>query len=289
MAHRKGRVGNAGELRTAAAFLLPALFALFLFRLLPAGYAVLESFKHRGAFVGFENYLFMFRTPGFLNSMKVTLLFNLIINPVQIVIALALALLFTRNIFLGSFWRVMVFTPVAIPLAISSMIWGVAFRPDDGILNALLTAAGFNAQPFLTSPDQALLSIIILATWVGVGFWMLFLVAGLGEIPQSYYDAAKVDGAGWWRILFQITLPMLRRVLAFVLVADTVSNFRLFAPVHILTNGGPQESTNLLLFEIYRQAYTFGDIALAFSEVVLLIVIMLSIVMVQFRLLHVEE
>ena len=104
---------------------------------------------------------------------------------------------------------------------------------------------GIPPQPFLTSPQQALLSIMILLSWIGVGYWMMFLIAGINDIPATYYEAAAIDGASAWRQLWSITLPLLRRPLAFVLVADTVSNFLVFAPVQILTKGGPNGSTNL--------------------------------------------
>lgn len=272
----------------ALLFLAPALIALFLFRLLPAGYAIKRSFEINGSFVGFENYKFLLTMPQFINSVKVTIIFNAIINPMQIFIALILAILLVQKVKAANVWRIIIFMPVAVPITISSIVWGIAFRPEDGLVNAILAVFNIPKQPWLTSPDQALFSIMILATWVGAGYWMIFLIAGLKDIPDVYYDAAKVDGAGWWKTLFRITLPMLRRPLAFVLVADTVANFLLFPPVQILTRGGPNESTNLVIHDIYRQAYTFGDMSIAYSEVVLLMLVMTLIVILEFRLLRSE-
>lgn len=267
------------------AFVAPALIALLLFRLLPTLQAVRGSVENRGEFVGLENYQFLFASESFRKSLSTTLLFGAIINPLQVVLALALALLLTQRLPAVRLWRTLIFLPVAVPLLVSAVIWGIAFRPD-GPLNALLAALGFPPQPFLTSPDQALFSIIILASWVGVGYWMTFLIAGLQDIPPDYAEAAAIDGAGWWRTFWQITLPLLRRPLAFVLVADTVANFLLFAPVQVLTRGGPAEATNLIMFEIYRQAYTFGDLGLASAEVVIVVLILLVIVALEFRLLQ---
>ncbi|GAA2410385.1 hypothetical protein GCM10010191_19060 [Actinomadura vinacea] len=152
-------------------------------------------------------------------------------------------------------------------------------------LNGILGALGLPDQPFLTSPTQSLLSIIILVSWVGVGYWMMFLIAGLKDIPYSTYEAAAIDGAGWWRTFFRITLPQLRRPLLFVLVADTVANFMVFAPVEILTGGGPEGSTNLIMFDTYQRAYVTGDLPAAAAETFILLGIALTVVWIQFRLL----
>jgi multiple sugar transport system permease protein len=181
-------------------------------------------------------------------------------------------------------WRTLIFLPIAVPQAVAAVVWGVAFRPD-GPLNAALVQLGLPPQPFLSSADQALPSLIALVSWIGVGYWMMFLIAGLLDIPRSYYEAAAVDGASAWQGFRHITLPLLRRPLLFVLVADTVANFLVFAPVQILTQGGPQGSTHLVMFDIYDQAYRVGDVRLANAETVLLVVVVLAIVTVQFRLL----
>jgi len=266
-------------------FLAPAMLALLLFRLLPMGYAIVNSLEHNNHFVGLENYRFLLQSSSFWNALKVTVLFGIIINPLQIILALLVAVLLTQGIPWRSLWRTLVFLPAAIPFISSSIIWSMAFRPD-GILNALLAAFHLGPQPFLTSSSQALYCIMVLASWIGVGYWMVFLIAGLQDIPVVYREAAAIDGANTLRTFFQIVLPLLRRPLAFVLVADTVANFLLFAPIQALTRGGPDDSTNLLMFDVFRQAYTYGDVGLAYSEVSILVLVMLGIVMVQFRLLQ---
>lgn len=273
----------------AIAFLAPALVALVAFRLIPAGYSIVESFRAGGSWVGLSNYRFMFETDAVVDSLVNTLLFNLWINPLQIAVALALALLLYERPYLAGAWRMLVFMPAAVPLSVSTIVWGVGFRPDDGIVNAVLVAIGLPPQPWLTSPDQALVAIAILASWAGVGYWMLFLVAGLQDVPRSYLEAARLDGAGFWTSFLHIQLPLLKRPLAFVLVADTVANFLLFPPIQILTRGGPQGSTNLLIYEIYRNAFTFADYGLAYAQMVLLIGVMTVIVAIQFRLLRSQD
>jgi multiple sugar transport system permease protein len=299
-AHRRSRTPGPDRLRRqwgqgsiAIAFLLPALIALVLLRLIPAGVAFVDSLSRTSllggtTFVGLGNYLELFGNADFQNSIGITLLFAVIINPLQIAAALLLAILFTRRAAGSRFWRSMVILPIAVPPAVSAVIWSVIYRPD-GLGNAFLAVIGIPPQPFLTSPYQALLSIMILLSWIGVGYWMMFLIAGLNDIPASYYEAASLDGASGWRQLWAITLPLLRRPLAFVLVADTVSNFLIFAPVQILTKGGPNGSTNLLMHDLYTRAYTFGDVNKAQAEVVILVLITVLIVAVQFRLLRSED
>ncbi len=292
MAHPDPSSGLGGASRrrlmliaAAAGFLGPALLTLLAFRLAPTAMAVVESFRTPAGF-GLENYAALFSSPTFVNSIIVTLLFSVIINPVQVALALALGLLLNQAVPGRTLARVAVFLPVAAPLAVASLVWGIAMRPSDGPLNAMLEMVGQSSQPWLTSPDQALLSIMIIVTWAGVGYWTVFIIAGLKEIPEELYEAATLDGANWWKSLFQITLPMLRRTVLFVLVANTVGNFLIFAPVQILTRGGPQGSTSLFIYEIYETGFTFADISAASAGVVVLLLVMLSFITLQFRLLR---
>ncbi|WP_052226854.1 carbohydrate ABC transporter permease [Microbacterium mangrovi] len=291
-APRRGR-HRPGPGSIALLFLLPALLALVVLRLAPAAVALVDSLSRTTllggtSFVGLGNYFELFANPDFQNAIGVTLLFALVINPLQIAAAVLLAILFTKRAAGSRFWRSMVILPIAVPPAVSAVVWSVIYRPD-GLANSFLAVFGIPPQPFLTSQSQALLSIMILLSWIGVGYWMMFLIAGLNDIPASYYEAASIDGASGWRQLWSITLPLLRRPLAFVLVADTVSNFLVFAPVQILTKGGPNGSTNLLMYDLYTRAYTFGDINKAQAEVVILVVITVAIVALQFRLLRAED
>lgn len=159
-------------------------------------------------------------------------------------------------------------------------------RPDNGLLNSLLSLFGIPGQPWLTSPDQALWAMIIIASWVGVGYWSLFLLAGLYGINDAVVEAAKLDGAGYFRTLFSVRLPMIKGPLLFVLVADTSVNLLLFAPVQMLTSGGPENTTSLVMFDIYRNAFVFNDLPLAAAETVVLIILVLTVVALQFRLLR---
>jgi multiple sugar transport system permease protein len=152
-------------------------------------------------------------------------------------------------------------------------------------VNGLLGLADIPSQPFFTSPDQVIFAVILLASWIGIGYWMVFLIAGLNDIPPVYYEAAKLDGAGPVRSFLFITLPLLRRPMLFVLVADTVANFVLFAPIQILTRGGPQRQSNFLMYDVFHRSFELSDPYSAAAELIVLLVIMLVIVTAQFRLI----
>ncbi|MFD6055559.1 carbohydrate ABC transporter permease [Agromyces sp. NPDC060279] len=290
---RPTRRGRRHPALIALAFLAPALIALLVLRLAPAAVALWDSLFRTSIlggtqFVALGNYFELFGNPDFQNALLVTLVFTILINPLQVATAFLLAVLYTRKAAGSKIWRSLVILPIAVPPAVSAVIWSVIYRPD-GLANAFLDLLGLPAQPFLTSPQQALASIMVLLSWIGVGYWMMFLIAGINDIPRSYYEAASLDGASAWRQLWTITFPLVRRPLAFVLVADTVSNLLVFAPVQILTKGGPEGSTNLLMYDIFTRAYTLGDLNTAQAEVVILVLITLVIVALQFRLLRSED
>lgn len=272
------------DLLAALAFLTPALIAVFVLRLIPVVFAGEMAFSSRNSAFTLATFQRVFDDPVFWGSLKTTLLFGLIINPVQIGLALALAVLMTRKIPMVGLWRTFILLPVAIPQVVSAVVWQVMLRPD-GPLNGIAVQLGLTPIPWLISPRYALWSVIIVCSWVGVGYWMTFLVAGIHEISPSLYEAAEVDGANGWQQFWNITLPGIKNQLLFVLVADTVSNFLVFAPVRVLTQGGPSRSTNLIMHNIFEQAYTLGDLHAASAQTLVLVVIVLAIVAVQFRLM----
>jgi multiple sugar transport system permease protein len=278
----------------ALAFLTPALLSLALLRLIPAGVALVQSLSRESllsggtTFAGVQNYLDLASNPDFRQSVLVTLVFTIVINPLQVGVAFLLAVLYTRRAAGSRVWRSLVVLPIAVPPAVSAVMWSVIYRPD-GLANAFLERIGLPSQPFLTSTSQALPSIIVLLSWIGIGYWMLFLIAGINEIPDEINEAASLDGARGLRKLWSITLPLVRRPLAFVLVADTVSNLLVFAPVQILTKGGPQGTTNLMMYDIFTRAYAIGDIHTAQAEVVILVLVTLAVVAMQFRLLKGDD
>ena len=155
-----------------------------------------------------------------------------------------------------------------------------------GVINSLLGMLQIPPQPFLTSSSQAIYCIMLITTWIGVGYWMMFLLAGLKNVDRAVYDSARVDGAGWLTITLKITIPMIRRTLAFVLIADTTINLLMFAPMQIITSGGPQRSTAVLMYEAYKSYFLYVDKGRGDAIVAVLLLIIAFVCAVQFLLIN---
>ena len=268
-------------------FLLPAVMLLLVFNLYPTLATLNESLhvksfiNNERIFVGLENFERIFRDPVFWKSVQVTLWFSILVNPIQIALALSLALLANQKVRGISVFRSIYLLPVAVSINVTTVVWGLMLDSDSGLINGILAAVDIPKQPFLTAPSHALWSIIILATWKGVPLWALFFLAGLQGIPESVVEAAKIDGANRRQIFTMITLPLLRGVLLFVLIADTVANFLLFAPVQLLTEGGPQLSTNLIMYETYRRGFVYNDLFTSAAMLLVMLVFVLMVILLQ--------
>ena len=273
-------------------FLLPALLLLIVFNLMPTIATLVEStfvLSLRSGdriFAGMANYNRIFNDPIFWKSLQVTVVFSLLVNPIQIALALALSLLINQKLPGIGIFRSIYLLPIAVSLNVTAIVWGLMLDQNSGMVNGILAQLGVARQPFLHSVDQALWSIILIASWIGVPLWSLFILAGLQNIPPPVLEAAKIDGANAWQSFTRITLPLLRRVLAFVLVADTVANFLMFAPILLLTNGGPRLSTNLIMYETYRRGFLYGDLgasAAMLSVMLLIVFVIVGIELYVFR------
>jgi len=276
--------------------LAPALVCLAVFRLWPIATTLLGSLYSQSIMqagkdvcVGLNNYTQLFRDPIFWQSLWVTIKLNLVINPLQVFIALLLAIMANQRFRGIGFYRLLFFIPLGVSVPIASILWRIMLDPNSGLANSLINLAGIPSQPFLISKDQALWCIVAIATWKGASFWMIFLWAGLQDIPRQLYEAARIDGAGGISRFFRITFPLLRRPLLFVLITDTAVNFLLFVPMFLLTRGGPSYSTNVLMYEAYKSGFVYGDMGRALALVMVLLVLVIATVAMQFRLFSQEE
>lgn len=280
------------EERVAYLFLLPALAGLALFRVYPiveaiAGALYRDVFTSHGprtVFAGLANFGSLVADPVFWASLWVTLELNLIINPLQVALALGLALMVDRAGRAVRLYRLLVLVPIGVSLPVATLVWRLMLDPNGGFVNALLGRLGIPPQPFYTSAGQALWSIILIANWKGVSYWMVFVLAGLQAIPAELKEAAAIDGAGPLQRFARVTLPLLRGPLLFVLVADTVINFVMFVPMYLLTRGGPSGATNVLMYQAYKVGFAFGDMGQALAIVTVLLALLLGVVTWQFRL-----
>jgi len=278
-------------------FLLPSLSGLILFRFYPIilnfyGSLYYTSYSSQGEtsiFSGLSNYIDLYYDSVFWNSLKVTFLLNLFINPIQITIALIVALLIKENTLFNRISRTLFLIPLGISIAISSSIWKILLNQTYGLINGILEFLSIPPQPFLTSSNQAIWCIVLVASWCGISYWMIFFLVGLQEIPNELYESAKIDGSNNWNTFWKITLPLLKRTILFVTVADTSANFLLFVPMYMLTKGGPNMSTDTLMYEAYSSAFIYSDFRRALTLSSVLLIILLIVIFFEFKMLSKED
>lgn len=266
----------------------PTIILILLFKIYPILENVFTSFLWKGEW-STRSYEMIFADKTFWKSLWLTIKFNLILTPIQVVISIGMALLVSIRMRGIGVFRTIYYLPVAISITVACMMWNMMLNPSNGVVNSFLLKLGFEAQPFFTGSKQALASIMMIATWKGCGYWMMFLLAGIKDISQELFESAKIDGASYWVTTFRITIPLLKRPLAFVIIADTTSNLLLFAPMYMITKGGPQGSTNVLMYEAYKSAFIYGDQTRAAALMTVLLLLVGIIVAIQFVALNKES
>lgn len=278
------------EYQAAFILLLPAAVGLLLFSFFPILQAFQVSFDDapllspQRTFIGLDNYTTALRDPVFVQALINTVDYAVEVVVLQVVVALALALL-VRHYFPGiGFFRSAYFLPVVTSLVVVSTVWKIMYHTDDGLINSLLRTGSLPPIPWLTSADVALWSIVILGVWKEVGFSMLVLLGGLHNIPHDYYEAAAIDGATGWHSFWHITLPLLRRALLFVVVLSTINAFKLFTPIYVMTDGGPADSTQTVVFYIFQTAFRYYKLGYASALSFLLLMLVVVLAAVQFGL-----
>lgn len=246
----------------AYAFLAPALFFVIVLFIIPIGYNVLISFFDwsilgRREFIGLENYVSVFTSERFLNAFGNTVYFAVLAVPVGIVLSLAVALGFNAlTITRGTgLVRALYFAPVVASLTAVAFVWLWIFNPAYGLANGLLSDLGLPGQEWLTGESQVIPSLASMYVWARLGFNVIILVAGLNAIDHSYYEAARLDGAGPFRMLRSITLPLLNRQLILVATLEVMNALKLFELPFVATKGGPVGSSRSIVMEIYELAF----------------------------------
>lgn len=268
--------------------LAPALIFILVFKIYPMISVSIGSFFRDGKFT-FQTYRILFKDKTFWNSLLVTLKMNVIIIPLQVLISMILALLVNNNVKGIGVFRSIYYLPVTMAISVASVTWSLMMNVNNGVFNSILSIFGVKSQGFFTDPKQALWCIIIMASWKGCGMWMMYLLAGLKGVDTSIYESARLDGAGYFTTLTKITLPLIKRTMLFVVVANTTSNMLLFAPSKLITEGGPQNSTNVLMYEVYKSAFRNGNMSRAGAITAILLVIIMITVIGQFKMMNTSD
>jgi len=272
------------QMMIAFLFILPAIINFTVFRYIPIAASVRASFYQysllRGLrdFIGLDHYSRMLSDATFWQSLQVTSLFVLYKVPIQIVLSLALAVLLQRETIGAGVVRSAILTPMVTSIIVGSIIWAMMYHSQLGLIQSFLNAVGLPRQAFLSDASRALPAVTVMMIWKDLGFSFIILLAGLKAIPQTYYEAALVDGANAWEAFRRVTIPLLMPVLMFVVVTQAVFSFQVFVPVYQMTRGGPLDSTKVLVYYIYQQGFRFQDMgyASALSVVALIIMVIIS-------------
>lgn len=270
-------------------YLLPTIVLLGVFLFYPILKTLYFSFfKVTGGgvtkgFVGFHHYATLLTSAQFGKSMGSTFLFVLYTVPGEIIIALFLALLASERLKGIGFFRTIFSSTISVSVAAGASIFSFFYHPTLGVLNHMLGWFGIGGVDWLTSSSWALFSIALTTIWMGLGINFIIILGGLQNISEELYESAKIDGAGYWSRLFKITIPMLSPTLFFVIIIAVIGSFQTFGQIDILTHGGPANSTNLIVYSIYEQAFSFGNYGYASAQAIVLFIIILIVTVIQFR------
>ncbi len=266
-------------------FSFPALMGIGLFSLGPMLYALYMSFHDVNIispvmpFVGLQNYENLVQDQVFWTSVRNSAYFTVVVVPIQSTLALALAFLINQRIRGRILFRASYFMPVVISTVVAASVWQLMYDPTHGLLNSLLHAVGIPGQPWLGSSVQAMPAVMLMCIWKTTGFFMIIFLAGLQEIPNEFYEAARIDGAGGGQLFRLITLPLLQRTSLFVLVITTMDALRVFTQIYVMTGGGPANATSTIVFYIWRTAFRqmkMGD-ATAMAFVLFVLIFLLTL------------
>lgn len=272
-------------------FLSPAMIILGLFLFLPTLLSIYSAFTNyylltpdATEFVGLDNFVKLFSDTVFLQSLKNIGQFVIFIIPIQLGLALGLALLVNNRRKSTILFKVAFFAPVVMSLVVVSVLWMVLLNPSSGLINAFLEQIGIDPQPFLTDPTQAMYVIIIVSAWQGAGYQMLIFLAGLQNIPSSLYEAASIDGASKWQQFWSITLPMLKPTSILILTTTLIDAFKLVIQPMVMTQGGPLNSTMTPVYYIYRTGFTDRMVGYASAITVVFGAIIIIFTLIQRKL-----
>lgn len=270
-------------------FIAPVMVAFGLFRVWPALQTLyfsafkVELLRGRLTFIGLQNFADLLADEIFRQAALNTVIYAAVIVPVAAALGLGLAVLFNESFRGRELLKALYFAPMVTSTVAAAMVWWWLYNPQFGLFNVLLRLLHLPTSSWLLSTTMALPSIIIFSVWKTVGYNMVIYLAGLQGIPQEYYEAATLDGAGAFHRFWRITLPLLAPVTAFIVIYNGIFAFQVFDQVFVLTGGGPANATNVVVLELYRQAFQRYRFGYASAQALVLFAFLLVITVVQYR------
>ena len=275
--------------RTAALFIAPSFIPLVFFMIFPMFAAVVLSFSSWDLlspphWIGLANFQELVHNKDFHNALKNTLIFIAGYLPLVYVLGLSAALALDRKFRGSAILRAAYFLPVITSWVVVALLWKWILNPNGGLVNSTLAAIGIHGPGWWTSKSWSMISVIIPSAWKDLGYVMLILLAGLQSIPPEYKEAAAIDGASRRQILFRITLPLLTPASFFILVVSLINNVQVFDQIYVMTQGGPEGSTSVVVQQIVKNSFDYGHMGYASAMSMVLFSIILVITGIQIRL-----
>jgi len=272
-------------------FILPAMIFLVVFTIYPLGNLVYLSFTDWNLvnpvknWKGISNYKYLFGRKDFNIALTNTFYYTFWNVLLLLGLAVIIAVWLKKDTKINGFLRTAMFTPHVIALLSISMVWAWLMNENEGLLNMILSAVGLPTSRWLQSSDTAMNSILVVSVWKGLGYYVMIVFAALQGIPAEIYEAADLDNASAVSRFFKITLPMISPQLFMLLITMTIGSFKVFETIRIMTGGGPGTSTQVLVFYIYQQAFTYLKVGLACAAGTILLVIVGVMTIVYFAVL----
>lgn len=276
------------EARHALGFATPALVGLALFTVVPVGLSIVMSFFDwptfgEREFNGGANFLRLWQDPNFLPALRNSLVFTLLYVPSNIILSLILALALNSRIRGRGALRVLFFIPVVTPMVANVLVWKMLLQPQ-GLFNGIAVSwFGVELPNFLADRSWAMIMVVVMSVWQGLGYNMLIFSAALEQLPDATIEAARIDGAMGWRLTWGIILPMISPAIFFAAIMTMITSLQVFAQPQLLTGGGPGNATLPLVMWIYNQGFKFQDLGLAAAGAWILFALIIVITAIQFK------
>jgi len=239
-----------------------------------------------GPFVGLENYAYLVNDPIFWQALKNNLIYAFGTIPVTVSLAMLMAVWVNRQIAGRALVRAAYFTPTILPMIAIANIWLFFYTPGVGLFDHLLKAMGYTGRNWLGNPNTALPCLMVIAIWKDAGFFMIFYLAALQGLPKDVIEAGKIEGAGRFYFFRRVTFPLLMPTTVFVVFNALINTFRIIDHIFILTKGGPDNATELLLYYLFQTAFEFWDTAYAAVLTVVIMAILMTLALAQFKVLE---
>lgn len=274
--------------RWGIVFILPQLISLVCLGMIPIVIAfVLSFFDWNGfsspVFTGFQNFKAVFTDPDTAIAIKNTLLYSVIYVPCSIVLSMGLAMLLNKA-WGKMFYRAVFFLPQIVTSVGIAVVWSWIYQPQFGILNMILKFFGIQGKEWLRDPSTAMGAVIVMSIWWGLGYNIVLFLAGLQNVPRTYVDAAKIDGANERQVFFNITVPLISPTTLLVTITTMINAFQVFDQMFLLTSGGPAKKTYTMAIHIYQTAFKSYELGKASTAALILFFVVVTVSVIQFKL-----